>query len=165
MSELLASLKKMMTQQAFRNLPKMHLTSKLKKTEIEEIYRLGKKTQQKPMRDLVVRFKKKSTRQQFYKNRKSYSPPEGQHNIYINDHLTEHRSSLFYSARKLVKSKVIHSAWSQQGNILIRKQESDKPMQINSHQELARIKEELQEHDEDDDTNQFSDGSDSSDED
>ncbi len=33
----------------------------------------------------------------------------------------------------------LHSAWSQRGNILVRKEEGDKPRQISSHEQLAQI--------------------------
>ncbi len=36
-----------------------------------------------------------------------------------------------------MKGKKIHSAWSQRGNILIRKSEGDQPKQIRNHQELS----------------------------
>ncbi len=38
-----------------------------------------------------------------------------------------------------MKSKKLHSAWSQRGNILIRREEGDKPKQISTHEQLRQI--------------------------
>ncbi len=53
--------------------------------------------------------------------------------------MTEYRANLFFAASKLVKSKELHSAWSQRGNILVRKIESDKPRQIKLHKQLEEL--------------------------
>ncbi len=113
------------------------LKLKLKTTDISEVQRMGKKTDRKPSRDLIVKFKKKETRNIFYKERKKPFENGLQSRVYINEHLTSYRSNLFFAARKLVKSRKLHSAWSQHGNILIRRDESDNPKQINTHKELA----------------------------
>ncbi len=116
------------------------LKLKLKTTDITEVQRMGKKSDKKPSRDLIVKFKKKATRNSFYKERKK--PFESSHcNVYINEHLTSYRSNLFFAARKLVKSKKLHSAWSQHGNILIMRDEFDNPRQLNTHKELATLQE------------------------
>ncbi len=112
------------------------LKLKLKTNDITEIQRMGKKSTTKPSRDLIVKFKKKATCDSFYKERKR-TPESTSPKVYINEHITSYRSNLFYAARKLVKSKKLHSAWSQHGNILIRKDESDQPKQIYSHKDLA----------------------------
>ena len=66
-------------------------------------------------------------------------PQPDQPNICINEQLTEYRANLFYVARKMVKKRRIHSAWSQRGNILVRKEENDRLKQIKHHEELAEI--------------------------
>ncbi len=111
----------------------------VKKSDVEETYRLGKVTEKKKNRDLIIKFKKKSTRDQFYNHRRKLVPSPDKPNVFINEQLTEHRANVFYAARKLVKSKKIHSAWSQRGNILIRKQDGDKPKQVSTHEELTKI--------------------------
>ncbi len=112
----------------------------VKKSDVEETYRLGKVTEKKKNRDLIIKFKKKSIRDQFYNNRKKLVPTPDQPNVFINEQLTEHRANLFYAARKLVKSNKIHSAWSQRGNILVRKEEGDKPRQVSTHEQLTKIR-------------------------
>ena len=116
---------------------KMNIT--LKKDNIEKIHRLGKRKLDRP-RDLVIRFRNNITRNQFYRKRKETSNnSDPQKNIYINDHLTEYRRNLFYTARQLVKRKKVFAAWSQQGNILIRKTEGDQVIQVHSHEHLAEL--------------------------
>ncbi len=116
---------------------KMNIT--IKKDNIEKIHRLGKRNVEKS-RDLVVRFRNNITRNQFYRKRKETSNnADPQRNIYINDHLTEYRRNLFYTARQLVKRKKVFAAWSQQGNILIRKTEGDQVIQLRSHEHLAEL--------------------------
>ncbi len=124
------------------NIQKMARTKlemSVEKSDIVESYRLGKINNRKKTRDLIVKFKKKSTRDQFYNNRKKLTPNDEQQNVYINDQLTEHRASIFYEARNMVKAKKLHSAWTQRGNILIRNEDSDKPKQISSFKQLAEI--------------------------
>ncbi len=117
---------------------KMNIT--IKANGIEKLHRLGKRKQDKP-RDIVVRFRSNITRNNFYQNRKkmiSYTDLEN--NIYVNDHLTEYRRNVFYATRQLVKQKKVLAAWTQQGNILIRKNEGDQPEHIRSHEQLSQMK-------------------------
>ncbi len=102
----------------------------ISKSDITDIYRVGKKTEKKKQRDVIIKFKQKSVRDQFYQGRKKMIHKQDQDQIYINEHLTENRANVFFAARKLVKGKKIHSALSQRGNILIRKCEGDQPRQI-----------------------------------
>ncbi len=57
----------------------------------------------------------------------------------MNDRLTEHRQNVLYAARKLVKARKIFAAWSQNGNILIRKTENSKIIQVDDHDNLRKI--------------------------
>ncbi len=117
---------------------KMNIT--IKDTAIEKLHRLGKRKANKP-RDVVVRFRSCNVRNKFYQNRKktvNHSDP--QNSIYVNDHLTEYRRNVFYATRQLVKNNTIFAAWTQQGNILIRKKDGDQPEQIHSHEQLAEMK-------------------------
>ncbi len=75
------------------------------KDSIEEVYRLGRKSNRKP-RDLIVKFTNKETREAFYSKRKnSVQSKYPNQNIYVNDHITEYRKELFYAARKLYRAK------------------------------------------------------------
>ncbi len=115
---------------------KLHI--KLKSSDFE-VTRLGKKKETKT-RNTLLKFKDKSLRDKIFEHRKktatNSSPRE---NIYFNDQLTKHRQNLLFTARNLVKSKKLFAAWAQQGNILIRKTESDKIVQVYDHDELKVI--------------------------
>ncbi len=121
------------------------------KEDIEEIHRLGRKTNGKT-RDLIIRFKTKASREVFYQNRKKTSPSKHPiNNIYINDRITRYRKGLFYEARKLYKNKQVVAAWTQHGNVLIRKSENDRPIEITCYENLQEIvpmasTEEIEEH-------------------
>lgn len=115
------------------------LEMNIKKSDVADIFRLGKITENRKCRDVIIKFKKKSVREQFYNHRKKLIPQPDQPNIYINEQLTEYRASLFYAARKLVKKKQLHSAWTQRGNILVRQEENDRPKQIKHHKVFAEI--------------------------
>ena len=118
------------------------LDMKLKPSDIVQLQRLGKSTEMKPNRSLIVRFKKLSTRKDFYQRRKkTFVNSDPKKNVYINDRVTTHRSNLLYAARQLVKRSRIHSSWTQYGNVMIRKTEHDKPTEIKSHDDLAVFRE------------------------
>ena len=110
---------------------------KIKKSDIKTIHRLGKNSSEKS-RDVIVQFAERSTRQKFYENRKKTAPhKETSRNIYINDHLTNYHKGLFFSSRKLLKSKKLYAAWTQNGNVLIRKTDNGTIKEIRSHEALA----------------------------
>ncbi len=109
---------------------------KLKKQDLSEVYRLGKKIEGKK-RDIVVNFAEKKTRDNFYLMRKTTTPhKDPQKNIYINDQLTNFRKGLFYQARKLLKSHKLYAAWTQNGNVLVRKSEGSSVVQILKYEDL-----------------------------
>ncbi len=112
---------------------------KLKGIDIEGFHRLGKKTE-KRSRDMVITFKEKKTREAFHEQRKKTSQSKDvTQNIYINDHLTDFRKGLFYRARQLVKHKKLFMAWTQKGNVLIRKEEGGKVIQVNSYRDMNSL--------------------------
>ncbi len=112
----------------------------IKDSAIEKIHRLGKRKPNKP-RDVVVRFRSFQLRNKFYQNRKkTVNHSDHQNSIYVNDHLTEYRRNVFYATRQLVKNNTVFAAWTQQGNVLIRKNDGDPPIQIHSHEQLAEMK-------------------------
>ena len=114
----------------------------LKKTDIEETYRMGKRREGK-RRDIIVKFKKKPIRDKFHENRKmSATHDDPKDNVYINDHLTKHRQHLLYVARKLYKAKKIQAAWTQGGNVLIRKVENGPVTPITKHEDLEEFRNE-----------------------
>ncbi len=115
---------------------KLHV--KLKSSDFE-VRRLGKK-KESATRNTLLKFKDKSIRDKIFENRKETATNSNpSKNIYFNDQLTKHRQNLLFAARKLVKSKKLFAAWAQQGNILIRKTESGKIVQVQDHSELQGI--------------------------
>lgn len=56
--------------------------------------------------------------------------------VYINEDLTKPRNKLLLKARKMVKSNLIKSAWSSDGNILVRDSE-DERHRITTESDLA----------------------------
>ncbi len=70
------------------NLAKSKMGHKLKKSDVEHIHRLGKKSEKKT-RDVIVKFNEKTVRDAFYRNRKNLIVKNDPKNsIYVNDHLT-----------------------------------------------------------------------------
>lgn len=101
-----------------------------KKSDFEAI-RFGKITNKVPKGDVLVKFKEKAARNEFYKGRKGIG--SSFHNIYINEKLTEYRSGLFYNTSKLVKKNRIQSTWTQECNIMVKTKAKSRPIQITSH--------------------------------
>ena len=66
--------------------------------------------------------------------------------------LTQHRQELLYAARQLVKQKSLFAAWSQAGNILVRKTEDSSILQVRDHSDLTILKTGETEHVEDEDS-------------
>ncbi len=118
---------------------KMNL--KLKKTDVSDVHRLGKKCDGKA-RDLVIKFTDQKSRDQFHLNRKKTAPhKDPSKNIYVNDVLTTYRKGLFYAARKLFKSHKICAAWTQKGNVLVRKADGDQAMEVKCYDDLRQFQE------------------------
>ncbi len=105
------------------------------KEDIQSSYRLGKPKESKA-RDVIVEFVSKKKRNIFYSKRKSTPKSSDGKKVFINEDLTQLRSKLFYDARRLVKTKKVHSTWTQEGNVIIKLNEEDAPMAISTHQEL-----------------------------
>ncbi len=132
----------------FVKLTKDKLGVKIKPTEVT-MYRLGKRKSDKA-RNAIIRFKEKQTRENVYNKRKNLIKPGNQtSSIYLNDSLTPHRQQLLFAARKMVKAHRLFAAWSQQGNILIRKDERSKVIQVKDNLDLRQLKIETQRNDED----------------
>ncbi len=125
---------------ALIKLSKEKLGVKLKAADIGYVTRLGKQQKSEKPRNVVVEFKSETTRNEIYKKRKKLmTNKDPKRNIYVNDRLTDHRQNLLYSARKLVKSHKIFAAWSQSGNVLVRKTEKAKIMHVHNHEDLRNI--------------------------
>lgn len=87
----------------------------------------------------MVRFTSRKARDAVYAARrhlKSNAVP-----IYINEDLTKLTAELFHEARKLVKQKILNSAWTTAGGAYIREtgEPSCRPRKITSIGELPRV--------------------------
>ncbi len=117
-----------------------------------EMKRLGKQNEKKT-RNIILKFKDKETRQKVYNERKKLVIHGNPRNsVYVNDALTQHRQELLYAARQLVKQKHLYAAWSQSGNILVRKSEDSNIIQVRDHSDLTMLKSGEMEHVEDEDS-------------
>ncbi len=80
------------------------------KEDIEAVHRLGKKMAHRSKTRILQKSK-----ENFPRERSMYK------NIYINDHITDYQKGLFYEAKKLYRANKVIEAWTQNGNVLIRK--------------------------------------------
>ena len=91
--------------------------------DIERCHRLGKPgTDEEPWtkpQDIIVKFGSYRPRSMFYKAR-TQTKENGYQGVFVNENLTKVCSKLLYEARRRVKSKQVKSAWSSDGNILIK---------------------------------------------
>ncbi len=125
----------------FMKLCKDKLGVKIKASDIEETTRLGRKKNDGKARHLLVKLKTQDIKDKVQKDRsKLVTHAAGASNIYLNDRLTKYRQNLLFAARKLVKDKKLFSAWSQRGNVLVRKTDKSKILQVHDHNELMEIK-------------------------
>ncbi len=119
---------------------KTKLGVKIKATDIVHMNRLGKRKVDK-IRHVVVKMKDKQIRDTIYDQRKKLiKPGDPNSSIYLNDSLTAHRQQLLFAARKLVKARKIYAAWSQRGNVLVKKDENSKIIQVNDNCDLIKVK-------------------------
>lgn len=87
-------------------------------TDIDRSHRVGSDKNRK--RDILVKFVSYRTRQSLLTERKKLRNTEGMKDVFINEDLTTNRSKLLFDARRLVKAKVLKSAYSADGRILVR---------------------------------------------
>ena len=87
-------------------------------TDIERSHRVGRPSAGRT-RDIIVKFASYRTRRMVYGARTT-TKDSGYVGVYINEDLTKPRNKLLLKARKMVKTKLLKSAWSSDGNILVR---------------------------------------------
>ena len=86
--------------------------------DISLAHRLPKRRTDSKPAPLIVRFTNLRARNAVYAARKSLA--SHQPAVFINEHLTKDRATLFYQARDLMKKKKIQGAWSHNGSIFIK---------------------------------------------
>ena len=113
---------------------KNNLGVKIKSTDVDQIYRVGKKKENRK-RDITVQFSSKKVRDSVYDNRKKDTNTDVKNRVYVNDDLTIHRQKLLFDARQLVKRNKLKGAWTQSGNIMILRHEGG-PIPVMCHDDL-----------------------------
>ena len=110
--------------------------------DIDRSHRLGKlrrtSEQSAKPRDIIIKFTSYRARQELLKN-KSKLRSKGFNNVYVNENLTALRDNIFYEARKLARDRLITSAWTSDGAIIV-KDKHLKFHRLESHQDLERLK-------------------------
>lgn len=113
---------------------------KLSESDISYAYRIpgSSKNNQRPV---VVRFVSRRIRNSILAARRTLKEQSGANRIFINEHLTKQNSLIFARARRLVREKVLHSAWTRDGMTFIRLTDSvsEKPSKIVSSKNLESI--------------------------
>ena len=93
------------------------LQVKVSPTDISVAHRLKAGPRDK-VRPIIVRFTSRRVRHEVYSARKTLRGSSSP--IYIQEQLTKGASSLFFEARKLVREKQITSAWTHNGQVLVK---------------------------------------------
>ncbi len=111
----------------------------ISKCDIVKAHRMGKQKDNKP-RDLILTFADEDKRNSFRnESQRAKLKTEDGTPVYVNDNLTLARSKLFYDCRKWRKTKVLHSTWTQQGNIMVKMSETSKPVAVYNHDDLRGL--------------------------
>ncbi len=99
---------------------KKHLNVDLKPGDIGRMHRTGPSSPTKP-RDILVKFTSYLNRAKVFSKRTylgSATNPDKLENVFINEHLTKQRATLFYRARQGVKILKISGTWTYDGSII-----------------------------------------------
>lgn len=71
------------------------------------------------IRPVLVRFTSRRVRDQIYRSKKLLKG-SSTNNVYISEHLSRANAELFFEARKLLRLKKLHSAWTQMGLVHVK---------------------------------------------
>ncbi len=105
-----------------------HLGVKLHLSEIGRMHRTGPTKVGKP-RDILVKFTRYLSRAKIYYKKTfltSKLNPERRPGVFINEHLTQQRATLFYLARTGVKENKITAAWTHDGSVITKLEPGEK---------------------------------------
>lgn len=124
-----------------------NLEQKISKEEIDEIYRIENKTNNKKGNPIVVSFIKKSTKEKFLIMRRKRSLYTNEINlqgsrsqIFINEYLTKRIKELLWKTKKLNTENKFKFIWTKNGMILVRKDEHSEIIKISSQEDLEKLK-------------------------
>ena len=120
----------------------------LDESMIDTIFRVPSQVESKP-KNIVIRFISKINRDHFLAAAKSARKNSGDHKslrlrgladkFYINEHLPSHTKFLLKQARETAKAKGYKFVWIQGGNVLMRKTEQAKIIQITGSEQLDSL--------------------------
>lgn len=91
-------------------------------TDIDRSHRVGRKTQSKPTRDIIVRFVSYKSKSLFMRSRKAVRTYNNEHSTshFVNEDLTRKRSNLAFEARKRKQQGLIKDTWTFDGKVFIK---------------------------------------------
>lgn len=84
---------------------------------------------------IIVQFLTTEKRTEVMQNRKSLKGT----NVYLNDHLSRLNNELFHHARTLRRDKKIHSTWTTNSIIYVKKTETSSPIQIRGQADFNKL--------------------------
>jgi exosome complex exonuclease DIS3/RRP44 len=109
-------------------------------------HRLGRRPRpgtQDPPRDIIIKFARYRDRATVYNNKKHLKSfnrnPSNNYKIYINEALTSTRAKIYSELRKLRREQVIHSCWTFDGNIFLKRSETDRKIRVRSENDLSDL--------------------------
>ena len=107
-------------------------------TDISLAHRLPKRRTDSHHAPLIVRFTNLRARNAVYAAKKTLASHKPA--VYINEHLTKDRATLFHQARDLMKRKMIQGAWTHNGSVFIKLSNlpDSRPIRVNCVADLPR---------------------------
>ena len=102
----------------------------IKKEALLECFRIPHKDRNvSDPKPIVIKFNDLAAKKSVYRARIKLKD-DSSAKVFINEDLTMPRANLAYQARAAVKAKKIHSTWSMDGDIFIKKKASDRPQKV-----------------------------------
>lgn len=119
---------------------------KIKKEDIDNIYRVEHKTELRKNSPIVVSFLRKTDKDKFLTMRKRRSLytnelnlGENRSQIFINEYLSKNTKELLWKTKKLKEEKKYKYVWTKGGTIFIKKNENSEVLKINTREDLEKI--------------------------
>ena len=99
--------------------------------QICDVYRVGRPNSSNP-RKLLIKFANSSVKNKVYQQRLGLrnNQDPSMKNVFINEDLTRAKQEIFYHARKLKKDKIIANTWTRDGQVYIKVDQQDGPMEV-----------------------------------
>jgi len=126
------------TEQAALKMFNTCLNVKVSEKDISVAHRLPSKNKSQPP-VVIVRFTNRKARDDVYNARRKLRSVASSR-IFINEDLAKTTAELFQQARKLVRSKQLHSTWTRNGSLFIKSSEDSRPQKIKNSGELPVLR-------------------------